>query len=199
MILWTAINSIAIVLVMFALFLTIRQVGLLLARMGPVGARTGDMGPRVGENLLPHVRLIHEARHEPSKPTLYVFATTFCPACRMVREAVPVIARSWRSAAVIIMVYDDPPERLRREDLPANFVVTSQPGLRDAIDVRAVPYGVMTDARGFVLGHGLVNSASHIESLLELVGAAQESEEPTKPATSAPSGLADSSRERVRT
>ncbi|MBX9681009.1 MAG: hypothetical protein K2X38_19810 [Gemmataceae bacterium] len=197
MIAWTAINSAAILLVMFALFLTIRQVGLLLARMGPVGARTGDMGPRIGENLLPHVGAIHEASGE-RKPTLYLFATTFCPACRMVREAVPVIARSWRSAALVVMVYDDPPELDRRESVPSNFVVTSQPGVREAIDVRAVPYGVMTDARGFVVGHGLVNSASHIESLLELVGNPELPEISTEPANDAQSRLGEPSREKVQ-
>jgi methylamine dehydrogenase accessory protein MauD len=197
MIVWTAINSAAILLVMFALFLTIRQVGLLLGRMGPVGARTGDMGPRIGENLLPHVEMIQEPGTAPMKPTLYLFATTFCPACRMVREAAPVVARSWRSAALIAMVYDEPPELDRREGLPANFIVTSQPGVREAIDVRAVPYGVMTDARGFVVGHGLVNSASHIESLLELVGNPDVPAEPSGPATAAHSGHAEPSRERI--
>jgi methylamine dehydrogenase accessory protein MauD len=197
MILWTAINSAAIALVMLALFLTIRQVGLLLTRLGPGGARTSDLGPRVGENILPHTAELQDGAFTQWEPTLYIFATQFCPACAMVREAAQAIARHWTRTARLVMVYDGLPGRANDAALPANFVVTAHGSLREKLDVRAVPYAVMTDAQGIVLGHGLVNNASHIESLLEMQGSAVASPIGIEPVDSAVPGLAEVERERI--
>jgi methylamine dehydrogenase accessory protein MauD len=166
MILWTAINSAAIALVTLALFLTIRQVGLLLARLGPGGARTSDLGPRVGENILPHMAELEDGTFTQRQPTLYIFASQFCPACAMVREAAAAVARHWASAARIVMVYDGLSDNDQASS--GNLMITAHATLREKLNVHAVPYAVMTDARGEVIGHGLVNHASHIESLLEI-------------------------------
>jgi methylamine dehydrogenase accessory protein MauD len=198
MILWTAINSVAIVLVTLALFLTIRQVGLLLTRLGPGGARTSELGPRVGENILPQTAELQDGAFTQQEPTLYIFASQFCPACAMVREAAQAIARHWVGAARIVMVYDGlPPDA--KQPTSANFVVAAHPNLREKLDVRAVPYAVMTDARGFVVGHGLVNNASHIESLLELQGGDVASRKAAEPANDATPGLAEDPRARIQT
>jgi methylamine dehydrogenase accessory protein MauD len=198
MILWTAINSVAIALVTLALFLTIRQVGLLLTRLGPGGARTSVLGPRVGENILPHTAELQEGTFTQQEPTLYIFASQFCPACALVRESAAAIARHWTSSARIVMVYDGLPADGKRQTLPSNFLVTAHGTLREKLDVRAVPYAVMTDALGVVIGHGLVNNESHLESLLEIKGGAGASQNVNGTAQGPPPRSPEAQRERIQ-
>jgi hypothetical protein len=72
-------------------------------------------------------------------------------------------------AAEVIMVYDakadDPGQGVL--DADGALWVTRAAGLRENLDIRAIPYAVMTTPAGVVTGHGLVNNASHLESLLE--------------------------------
>lgn len=169
MIVWTAINSAAILLVMLALYLTIRQVGLLLTHLGPGGARSSDVGPRIGENVSPHVGDLLGGAAAPGRPTLFIFAAPFCPACKRVREAAEALARPWAPAARLVMVYDGLPPG-DPAGARGDLLIAAHPTLRENLDVRAVPFAVMTDAAGVVIGHGLVNNASHVESLLEIHG-----------------------------
>jgi methylamine dehydrogenase accessory protein MauD len=171
MMLWTAVNSVTIVLLTLALYLTIRQVGLLLAHLGPGTAHSSDQGPRVGENLSPYLAAMAEAPVPAPLPTLLIFATEFCPYCAVMREAARMVARHWISSARLIMVYDSLSQGANGADGgPTNFAVLAHPTLRERLDIRTVPYAVMTDGDGLVLGHGLINNASHIESLLEIKG-----------------------------
>jgi methylamine dehydrogenase accessory protein MauD len=198
MIVWTAVNSVAIVLVMLALYLTVRQVGLLLSHLGPGGARTSNLGPRIGENISVHTAEVSGVDVKRSEPTLYIFAAQFCPACALVREAAQVIAKSWQSSARLIMVYDAVPASANGKYLgPGNFIVTAHATLREKLDVRAVPYAVMTQGDGTVVGHGLVNNASHIESLLEMTGSAVASPTPQEAAEGALPQPVDNQRERM--
>ena len=52
-------------IVIGALFLTIRQVGILLNQVGPVGARGSTQGPRIGENITPHVSSLSSVAGAP--------------------------------------------------------------------------------------------------------------------------------------
>ena len=186
MTLWSIINSVAIVLLTVALYLTIRQVGLLLAHLGPGGARSSDQGPRVGENIAPFTAPLTQSAFASKAPTLFIFATEYCPVCAVVREAARAVAKHWVSSARLVMVYDSLSEGVRGvAGKPANFAVTAHATLRESLDIRAVPYAVMTDVAGIVVGHGLVNNASHIESLLEIKGHEGASREASRPAEDA--------------
>jgi hypothetical protein len=187
MIVWTAINSGAIVLVTLALYLTIRQVGLLLAHLGPGPARSGSQGPRIGENIASYVAALPRPAGPRPVRTLYIFATEFCPVCAVVREAARAIAKHWQKSARLVMVYDALSEnKARPAGGPANFLVVAHATLRQQLDIRAVPYAVLTNADGVVQIHGLVNNASHLESLLEGKGDSDAGQELTAPGDQLP-------------
>jgi methylamine dehydrogenase accessory protein MauD len=168
-IIWTAFNSVTIVIVAGVVYLLLRQVGLILSNLGPAGARGLNVGPRMGENITAHARFAPIAEPAVRRATLYIFASAFCPICKNVREAAKAIAKTWRPLADLIMVYDgkasDDAQKILKAD--GSLWVTSAVGMRENLNIRTVPYAVMADESGVVTGHGLVNSASHLESLLE--------------------------------
>lgn len=169
--LWLAINSIGLAVIGLALYLTIRQVGLILGRLGPIGARSSpNVGPRVGENLSPFLQPA-EAVVSNGKPTLYVFGSDSCGICTRIKSSVESLYNYWSGKANFILLYDPLPEGSvgKGQTSKAGVPLIRPPALRNKIGIGLVPFGVIVDASGTVLGKGLVNEMSHVESLLELI------------------------------
>jgi hypothetical protein len=74
------------------------------------------------------------------------------------------IARHWAEQVQTIVVYEE--EISAHSD--KSVLITRSDGLREKLGIPVVPYGVMSDESGTVLGHGLVNTPGQVESLLEL-------------------------------
>jgi len=165
---WLIINSIGIIITTGLLYLTIRQVGLILNRLGPMGARSQpDLGPRVGENIASFfIGLL--ANFKPIKPTLYVFGSDSCGVCSKIRPAVESLVKYWSNKSNIVMVYDG---NGKNEHVGNGSVLplVRTNDLRQKLGVNLVPFAVMVDGNGIVLGKGVVNDVSHVESLLELI------------------------------
>ena len=159
---WTAVNSVLLLLLGAALLLMIRQVGLILQRVGPVGARGMAMGPRIGEDVSGFLG----GRLVKGRPALVILGSSACPICSVIEEAARVVAGPWASRADVWMIYDEAPDRAAASRASA-LKVAEDAVLRTKLDVSSVPYGVMVDGEGLVIGQGLVNEASHLESLLE--------------------------------
>jgi hypothetical protein len=67
--------------------------------------------------------------------------------------------------ADIVFIYEG--EESAPQNETANVLIWSQPRLMDELEIRLVPYGVMTDERATVVAAGMVSNASQLESLLE--------------------------------
>lgn len=165
---WLTLNSIGLALISFILYLTLRQMGFVLQRVGPLGARGTAEGPRIGENV--QHALPEPLRGTHSRPRLMVFVSEACSVCTQVKAGAHELAKTWRRSADILLVYDcENPGH-------APFCVEHTPGLyamrdcnlRQSLGVKFVPYGLVVDQTGNVVGKGLVNDISHLESLLEL-------------------------------
>ena len=135
-------------------------------------------GPPVGELLESLVE--QDVDGDPvvvpasNEATLLVFASTGCPLCDEVRDALPAFSESRNVRAVVIC-------RGKRNDVkrwavglgPAATVI-SDPG--SAITVRhrvgVLPYGVAVDAAGRVVVKGLVNGREGLEWLADAVSLA---------------------------
>ncbi len=169
MIIWMTINSAAIAILAGLLYLTIRQVGILLAHVGVVGARQAewDQGPRVGENLTYYIDRLENLGLVRKGPVLYLFGTDACNVCKQVRNSAIALGNHWAKFADIYFVYDGRQVVASKEGVGVFFCRDDE--LRQQLGVDSVPYGIMVDAKGIVLGHGLVNAIGHVESLLELV------------------------------
>jgi hypothetical protein len=164
---WLAINSVLILIVMGALFLTIRQVGILLNQVGPVGARGTPQGPRIGENITAHVSSL--AGGAATIPILYVFASESCAVCASVRKSAERLAGFWSNRAAIRLVYDEHPKSSALGPVAPGISLWHDPDLRRRLCVDLVPFAVMANAAGEVIGKGVVNDGSQLESLLELL------------------------------
>ena len=169
MILWLALNSVGLLFLAVVLFLVMRQMGYVLAHAGPLGARGIAQGPRMTENLTHQLTpVLATTPFTNAIPTLVVFASASCPICRVIRKCLEDVAPHWFETAQIVLVYDKLKES-GASTLPRNvFAIEYPQGFRDSLAVKSVPYAIMTDAAKMVVGHGLVNNSSHVESLLEL-------------------------------
>jgi methylamine dehydrogenase accessory protein MauD len=171
---WLLLNSIGLAIVAAVLYLVLRQLGFVLRRVGPVSARSTPVGPRVGENLTSHIRdLMREGSGD--KATLLVFVSDVCAICAAVKAGAETLAEAWKRDAQILLVYDcnhpDEEQPLRR--LAPSLFVQRSIAMRTDVGVTFVPFAVVMDRKGLVIGKGLVNDISHLESLLELAQAKQ--------------------------
>lgn len=169
---WLCLNSVGLALVSLVLYFTLRQIGFVLIRVGPPGARVSPQGPRVGEHVGEHLAQLAGMELQPgaAKARLLVFGADSCSICAPVKAAALDLARSWQRDADILIIYDCEPGAApaRVEKLGAGLYFTRDGELRRQLGVRSVPFAMMTDSSGVVLGKGLVNEIGHLESLLEL-------------------------------
>lgn len=171
MYLWSLINSCLLAIELLVLYLVIRQIGVLASFVGPLSARSteGDTGPRIGENISIQIANAAIINNEAmTKPLLLLFLSSSCSVCRVVREGARSLYSVWKRDVDFCGVYDaDDRKRMGLgEDMSFNVVFSE---LRLKLGVGVLPYGIVVLPDGTVLGRGLLNHSSHIESLLELL------------------------------
>lgn len=166
---WLILNSVAISAIALVLFLTLRQLGYVLHRVGPVGARGTDEGPRVGENLEFHLSRLSLPRDD-AKPMLLVFGSESCGVCATVRAGAEALLRAWKKDANFIFIYDSTSDLGNRQltRLSRGSYELHDTSVRHSLGITFVPFALVVNRELTVIGKGLVNDASHLESLLEL-------------------------------
>ena|ERR1700676_644644 len=173
-----------VLLLVFAIAVLGRQIGLLHDRLGPAGARMTNVGPQIGE-LVParSVTDIFGRRIElggaSAKPTMVTFLSALCPACADVAPALRSLWKNERRGINFFIVSVGGNEEENRDfiarfgfqDIP--FVLSPELGI--AYKILSPPYGLFLDKTGVVKAKGIVNQSEHLESLLN----AAELDEPT--------------------
>lgn len=168
MILWLLLNSLGLVAVSIALYLILRQTGFILRRAGP-GGNSAPSGPRVGENLSFYLsHLWKDARGERAK--LVVFGSESCSICARIKQGAPELARRWRHAADIFLIYDceQGTDASDLQALPNGLFFKHDCDLRKRLDTTFVPFGIVMNYRGIVVGKALADDISQLQNLLEL-------------------------------
>jgi hypothetical protein len=167
MTLWLTMNSLGLAIIAAVLYLTLRQIGFVLHRIGTSGARGTDDGPRIGENLNTHLPPNLVAT---SKAKLLVFVSRQCSICEEIRQAADALAQSWNRDADIILIYDcDASQRTQAvSQLRIGLYMGTDCAMRNSLGATFVPFAIAANTHGTVVGKGLVNEISHLESLLEL-------------------------------
>jgi len=163
---WLSILSFIIAGVMVVLFMVLRQIGILLNTVGPVGARTTHQGPRVGENIYATTRRHFDLEWE--RPTLLIFGSLSCPICEVIKQAVIKLQVYWKRRVAFVFIYDWE-EKPAPGETVAGMPLFFNSEFRNELDIKMLPFALMADTGGKVLGQGLVNDISNIESLLELI------------------------------
>lgn len=164
--LWMILNTLAIAILGGITFLVLRQLGFVLQRAGPVSARSTSEGPRIGENIASHFA---PAGVINGKANIILFMSETCSVCGFVRTGAEELARVWNRDADLFLVYDcGDGEDTRLETNRSGLYVKKDSALRDRLGVNFVPFAAVTTESGTVVGKGLVNDVTHLESLLEL-------------------------------
>jgi hypothetical protein len=161
---WAVIITIAVCTLAAIQYALLRQVGIMLVRLGPGSARPLYQGPRQGEYLGLKFESLWKEKQQ-SLPTLYIFSSALCPICESVRRASKHVASHWSGVADLVFIYEG--EESAPQNEASNVLIWSHPRLMDELEIRLVPYGVMTDAACAVVAAGLISNASQLESLLE--------------------------------
>ncbi len=183
---WLFLNSMALLILGIIQYLSIRQIGIMLTRLGPVGARSADgEGPRDGEHIDVQIQSLYRENvkylgNVQTSTTnrlgaLYLFGSYRCSICKDMRRSAAELSRHWSKQIQIFMVYDEEQPPSANESHVVNsqrdfqlVVLHNGIAVRESLNIEGVPYGIRVDRSNRVLGKGLVNSISHIESLLEL-------------------------------
>ena len=169
---WMAIGLIAVYIAALT-----RQVGVLHLRISPVGARTTNAGLDLG-TFAPlevmtgvtgvRVPLITSDYDE----TVLLFVSISCPACQMLAQSLRTyhVDRKVQLAVVFgVADFQDVEAFVREYRIPAELPVVISPEAATAFGVSSVPYGFAVDGAGVVRGKGIVNTAEHIDSLINTV------------------------------
>lgn len=168
----TAALWIVVLLLLVYLVALTRQVGVLHLRIQPVGARTTNAGLDIGEYAPLHVLTDTQRRpvhlRDATRATVLLFLSTNCPACRTLGEALPSFTADLGEQIVLVFGAIDPVEveAFLREHKIRNVPVVISPEVVTAFRVSGVPYGFAIDHSGKIQGKGIVNTAEHVESLV---------------------------------
>jgi len=163
--LWAAVSVLSLTVVALA-----RQIGVLHERIAPMGALKVDAGITVGKAAVPMSLTalsgapvsVGGAR---ARSQLLLFVAPRCPVCKKI---IP-IARSFaeRESIELLFIGDGLREEQERMvegfDLQS-FAFVNSPEVGMRMGVGKLPYAVLLDRQGIVVGAGLVNSREHLES-----------------------------------
>lgn len=171
---WLGALTLLNVVVVAAVLILGRQVGLIYSRIPPQGARMGNPGPEIGDRLaareLPTQTGTLVRMGEGTRRTLAVFMSASCTVCTNLAPALHSISHSDRDRLqVVVLVTRSSPEETDEfiktahlEGLPVAFA----PGLAMEWKVVSTPYALLIAADGVVRAKGIVNNLDHLESLL---------------------------------
>ena len=154
-----------------------RQIGVLHERIKPVGAlslgksiKAGEAAPRFTLPSLTGGSVSLGGANAREQSTLLFFLSDTCPVCKTLLPVLKSLRQQERKRLQVVLASDGDAEAHRAfieqqhlEDFP--YLLSQVVGL--AYQISKLPYGVLIDASGTVVTHGLINNREHLESLLE--------------------------------
>ncbi|UUT22912.1 methylamine dehydrogenase accessory protein MauD [Pseudomonas sp. T8] len=171
------LNWVATLGLALAVYALARQIGLLHERIKPVGAlslgksiKAGEVAPGFSLPSLTGGSISLGGVSAGGQNTLLFFLSETCPVCKTLLPILKSIRSQERASLRIILASDGDTDRHREfidthrlQDFP--YVLSKDVGL--AYQISKLPYGVLVDAKGTVVSHGLINTREHLESLFE--------------------------------
>lgn len=153
-----------------------RHVGMLHIRTGNASARITTRGPEIGSSVnevrfrdLEGQDVIIGGRQE--RPTLLVFISPGCGTCDELLPALNGIARHEKETRLVIMAVAEEAETqeyVKRHHLMHLSIVCSKEFVT-LYGIGGIPHALLLDRDGIVRSKGIVNTAVHLESILNVV------------------------------
>ena len=176
---WLAVSN--ILLWGLVVFLTVvvlalaRQIGVLNDRVAPAGALTPTSGPKIGEitEKIEVTNLDGETLNiggpDAVGSLLVLFISPTCPVCKTL---VPTAISLANHEQINLLFASDGGSPLEHQsyvnDLGLekfSYVLSESLGIH--YGVSRLPFALLIDERGVLVGKGLVNTREHLESLIE--------------------------------
>lgn len=168
------LTTLGLILAVWALA---RQVGLLHERIKPVGAlslgksiKAGEIAPSFTLPSLNGGSVSLGGGNAQSQSTLLFFLSETCPVCKTLLPVLKSIREQERARLRVVLASDGDAashqafiDAHRLQDFP--YLLSQEVGM--AYQISKLPYGVLIDAAGTVVTHGLINTREHLESLFE--------------------------------
>lgn len=162
---------------LLAVWALARQIGVLHERIRPVGAlslgksiKAGEIAPRFTLSSLTGGTVSLGGSSAYGQSTLLFFLSDTCPVCKTLLPVLKSLRQQERARLRVVLASDGDLaahrafiDAQRLQEFP--YLLSQEVGL--AYQISKLPYGVLIDATGRVVTHGLVNSREHLESLLE--------------------------------
>lgn len=170
---WIAIIGLAVLV----LALT-RQIGMLHERVAPAGAlsiekhnlKTGETAPGFNLKTLAGRDIQIGGEQSSDKSTLLFFLSESCPVCKVLIPVLKSVQKDEKDWLKIVLASDGDESEHRsfidREGL-TDFTYVLSEALGRGFEVEKLPYGVLIDQAGTLVGHGLINNREHLDSLVE--------------------------------
>ena len=176
---WLLVSNLllwALVIILTVMVLALaRQVGVLNDRVAPAGALTPTSGPKIGE-LTKQIdtndlegNIINIGGAENTKSILVLFISPSCPVCKtLVPTAISLskhekIDLIFASDGGSIFEHQTYVKDLSLDNYP--YVLSESLGIH--YGVSKLPFALLIDEGGVLIGKGLVNTREHLESLVE--------------------------------
>ncbi|WP_262880155.1 redoxin domain-containing protein [Pseudomonas paralcaligenes] len=172
--LFSWLMTVGLILAVWALA---RQIGVLHERIKPVGAlslgksiKAGEVAPRFTLPSLTGGSVSLGGVSSQGQSTLLFFLSETCLVCKTLLPVLKSLRQHERARLRVILASDGDAgahqafiELHRLQEFP--YLLSQEVGL--AYQISKLPYGVLIDANGTVVTHGLINNREHLESLLE--------------------------------
>ncbi|SFU08706.1 methylamine dehydrogenase accessory protein MauD [Pseudomonas marincola] len=165
------------IVVLIACLALARQVGLLHERIKPVGAlslgksiKAGESAPSFSLPSLTGGAVSFGGANAHGQSTLLFFLSDTCPVCKTLLPVLKSV-REQEGAKLRVILASDGDEPSHQAFIAAHrldafpYLLSQEVGL--AYQISKLPYGVLIDAAGTVVTHGLINTREHLESLFE--------------------------------
>ena len=169
---WLAIAALAL-----AVYALARQIGVLHERIRPAGALSvapmlapGDAVPAMNLPCLNGGTVTIGGRAPDGRAQLLLFIAPDCPLCQELVPTALALARGETERLQLIFASDGAPathqDYIRQRELSGwPYLLSAELGQR--LHIGRLPYGVLIDADGRLVAHGLCNTREHLDSLLE--------------------------------
>ena len=171
--LWGAVLLLAVTV----LFLG-RQVGVIYQRIGPSGAMMANPGPELNASV--ERTTVQDIDGQPvtiggrrQRRLLIIFVAPGCPSCAELASGIRAISQHERTSLDVILVSLGL-DVMKHQEFRTRHALTRlpyvlSPEVREKMNITTVPYALLLDGEGILRSKGIVNSLSHLESLLNVL------------------------------
>lgn len=155
---------------LLVLLIVLRQLGLIYLRMRGGGLRL-DEGPALGVALqFDEIDINDEQLRFPvarDALNLLLFTSPWCAICKEALRGLAPALSHHNVRAVVVDAGEAEEARVQRDLIDADVGFIASLKRQKKIGIETIPYAIVTNGEGVIIGKGIVNNLADLEDLLE--------------------------------